>query len=276
MRVVSLLRHVRRMLGRLSRRPDWHEVADGPAAGCEMYLDPGASPSFRAMLAGSYDRDLYAWLGERGLDLDSAVVWDVGAHFGYHSLALAGLTGAEGRVVAFEPNPHVREVLEGNLRRNPLRAERIRIAPMALGAESCEKEIKVACSPFSPRSTGGFVDGTAPPLRKDAYAGFEARTVPVMKGDDWITEEGGAPPSLMKIDVEGAEDRVLAGCSALLGSAGPVLLAEVHTAAAMYRVLAILKGMDYTVELIDTGEEEVRAFLGCHRDPRSSTPPSSQ
>ena len=37
---------------------------------------------------------------------------DIGAHYGVYSVLMAALCGQTGRVVAFEPDPYAREVLE--------------------------------------------------------------------------------------------------------------------------------------------------------------------
>ena len=47
------------------------------------------------------------------------VILDVGAHVGYYTRLFAALTGAAGRVIAFEPHPRTHQVLQANLRRLP-------------------------------------------------------------------------------------------------------------------------------------------------------------
>jgi FkbM family methyltransferase len=59
--------------------------------------------------------------------------WNVGANVGVYALQLAHLVGAAGRVVAFEPNPAAREVLERNIARNSLQS-RVEVVPSAVGS----------------------------------------------------------------------------------------------------------------------------------------------
>ena len=49
------------------------------------------------------------------LDLDGKIVIDIGAHSGRHTLPLAQLVGEKGAVLAFEPLPDIRKLLEVNL-----------------------------------------------------------------------------------------------------------------------------------------------------------------
>lgn len=48
-----------------------------------------------------------------------AVVYDIGAHAGFHTLFCGLLVGPSGRVIAFEPNPENRVSIEGQIRVNP-------------------------------------------------------------------------------------------------------------------------------------------------------------
>ena len=54
----------------------------------------------------------------RGLKAGDTAI-DLGAHCGQYCLIMAELCGPTGNVVAFEPDPHARELLEKNLALNP-------------------------------------------------------------------------------------------------------------------------------------------------------------
>ena len=137
---------------------------------------------------------------------------DVGANSGYFTLLAAGLVGPAGRVIAFEPNPSVRERLERNIDRNGFR-DRVRVSPCALSDRS-EEHVPL----FVPEHDGF---ATLVPTLTHAHsylAGAPAIDVRTSTFDDWIATSGLDVVSLVKIDVEGAEARVLAGMTASLAA----------------------------------------------------------
>ena len=64
-----------------------------------------------------YDALQVAWFTTYLTQGDTAI--DIGAHNGVYSLLMAAKCGDTGHVVAFEPDPYAREVLEKNLGLNP-------------------------------------------------------------------------------------------------------------------------------------------------------------
>ena len=70
----------------------------------------------------------------RGLCMDSLepgmVFLDIGAHVGLYSLPAAGRVGETGRVIAFEPHPSNRGLLEENIDRNEV--ENVTVVPAAV------------------------------------------------------------------------------------------------------------------------------------------------
>src|SRR5262249_21760944 len=85
-------------------KPAWRRVAAGPLAGAELYVATDAVDTWRDMVAGTHDGFLFDAVS-RFHALEGRVCWDIGAHFGYHTLSFAALVGNLGRVIAFEPNP---------------------------------------------------------------------------------------------------------------------------------------------------------------------------
>lgn len=135
---------------------------------------------------------------------------DVGANAGMMSLVASRAVGVGGKVVAFEPNPGPRAAFEENVQRN--RIENIEIRPAGLGAETAELEL------FVPdRSTG---EGTFTKL--EGVAGTVVRC-PVLVGDEALA---GTAPRLIKIDVEGFENKVLLGLRATLEKSRPHICME--------------------------------------------------
>ncbi|MBK9180783.1 MAG: FkbM family methyltransferase [Acidimicrobiales bacterium] len=139
------------------------------------------------------------------------VVVDVGANTGVYALKAGRLVGPSGTVVAIEPNPDMIGWLQGNVRANGLGNVRVRMlaAGERTGAATLW-ENRDAPNSFSL-------------VRRAAGAGFSVLVVPL---DELLAWEGLEHVDLVKIDVEGAEDAVLAGAAGLIERCRPLVIAE--------------------------------------------------
>lgn len=131
---------------------------------------------------------------------------DVGANLGFLSLTASKLVGDNGQVVAVEPNPALAERLETTIVANGI--TNIRQVRAALGAESSE----VALSANGHHGTRKVVEGSGVSLRR---------------GDDIASSIPAGVDLLVKIDVEGYEEQVIAGMASTLGRARTAWLVEV-------------------------------------------------
>ncbi len=130
------------------------------------------------------------------------LLWDIGANIGLYTRIFAEKTGQTGRVYAFEPIP-------------PLYLE--------LCSRTSEfpwvKNEQIALSDFdgSSRMLKGKTDRLG---HLESFAGeadhADSFDVTVMRGDTYC--EASETPNLVKIDVEGFEEEVLAGMSHLLAA----------------------------------------------------------
>jgi FkbM family methyltransferase len=222
-------------------------VEAGPLQGARMMLDV-SRPAFDEMRRGAYDS--FVWSSLPPFDGDTTVI-DVGAHIGYTTLAFAALY-PRSRVIAFEPNPINLERLAGNVDLNPSLGHRITLHQVALGDRKGEALFFSSANVDDETSSGGHLDGITPPLDPQVYtkAGFRSFTVPVRRLDEMAQEGGWGPIGLMKIDVEGAEHLVLAGCSEVLQRSRPVLSIEVHSVTCMLALANILQPLDYELRAV--------------------------
>ena len=138
-----------------------------------------------------------------------SVAFDVGANLGYHTLLLAELVGSEGECYAFEPNSeNCRLILLGRERNQ---FANIRLMPFALSDES-------GWAYFSSHlgSNGGIV------TKQTVASQGHGIIIPV------FTLDGLALPNVdvLKVDVEGAEYKVLRGGEALLTRSRPAIVSE--------------------------------------------------
>ena len=125
------------------------------------------------------------------------VVLDIGANIGLYTLAMSRAVGREGKVVAFEPDPDNLMVLRHNVQAN--HCENVIVAPCALGDQTKEMNL------FQVDEQKGY--------QSFADLGHTGKSVRVSmrRGDDVLRELGVDSPSVVKIDVEGAEPLVLEG-----------------------------------------------------------------
>ncbi len=141
---------------------------------------------------------------------------DVGANVGLFSLVAAARVGSTGRVLACEPAPRMRAMVERNARLNHFR---------------CIETHGVAVADYT--GSAEFVvfegDGSGMSSFQPAnLAGGQVEVVEVTTLDDLISEEERSRVALLKIDVEGAEGSVLRGGRRLIDHVRPDVLIEVE------------------------------------------------
>lgn len=147
--------------------------------------------------------------------------WDIGASLGMYGLVAAQHVGADGVVVAFEPEPVSRGRLEHNVARNEL-DDRVRVLDVALGDRDGELTLSVA---------GHAASGAHSLIAAAHGPAIRDERVRVVRGDDVRAEHGLPAPTVAKIDVEGAELDVARGLvRTLQDDAVRGVLVEMHFA----------------------------------------------
>lgn len=203
----------RRLLDRaLGRGPRVVTVLLGAARGARLELD---LQSEKAYWIGHYESALQDLLREEVRP--GTVFYDVGAHHGFLSVCAARL-GA--RVYAFEPSPDNARRIRRNAELNGLPIEVVEAA--------------------------AWDDEGGASLRAGRWDS-EWRTVPggpvrTVALDDFAASH--PAPDLLKIDVEGAEVRVLRGARRLLSERPPVVVCELHGEREREDAKGLLSGHD--------------------------------
>jgi FkbM family methyltransferase len=240
--------------------PAWHTIAAGELAGLKIFANTAGG--FGEMVNGSYDQFFFDYL--KKLDLAGKTIYDIGSHVGFNALYFAKLVGAEGRVVAFEPNEfnarRFRQILSGN----PELASRITIFELAIANRKGSEDFLFSDNVDGGTSSGSFIESADTLWQKEVYEkqiGFVRKTVPTLPLDQAPTElSTSGQPALIKIDVEGAEYLVLEGGKQLITAARPILLVEIHSIFNMFRVSQLLTELAYEVELLKE-EADGRCFI---------------
>ena len=124
---------------------------------------------------------------------------DVGANWGYFTLAAAHCVGPSGRVIAFEPEPRLFALLEANVAMNALGHVQLH----RVGAAADRRTLR-----FVAFSTTSGNWGESRSIAGAGNADFECEAMAV---DEALDADRVHHVDLIKIDVEGAEVDVLAG-----------------------------------------------------------------
>ena len=194
---------------------------------------------------GVYEPHVVACL--RKICRPGSVAFDIGANVGYHTMLMAHLAGSEGMCYAFEPNSeNCRLILIGK--------EHNHISNLTLMPIALSDEIGFAYFATSLGSNGAFVDqkymamhghGTVVPT-------FTLDSLPLPKVD------------VMKIDVEGAEYKILKGAEKHLLNSRPSIICE-FSMAMTQRVSGVsaetffnwMLGMEYNIYMLDRSHGEI-------------------
>jgi len=138
-------------------------------------------------------------------------VVDVGASLGYYTLLAAKRVGNNGKVIAFEPEPYSFEILKRNIQVNGWKNVQI----FNIAASDREEQLEIT-SPLT-----GLAGSSLHKYLHFRKRTFNCKAVPL---DVFFTGES---PDVVKIDVEGAEVRVLRGMRKVLRD-GVQIICEVH------------------------------------------------
>jgi FkbM family methyltransferase len=213
---------LRTMMERLTR--DWviRRRLSADFSSVPIHVTPSAGLSYLFRSMGSVDSVLLSLVKE--LVSPRAVVWDVGANVGLFSFAAASLAGPEGLVVALEPDAWLVQLLRRSALDQPIGSAPVQVVPAAIASEL---SIRTLCLANRSRAANYLSEfGTT------QTGGTREEQLVVALTLDWLLDSLPAP-SVVKIDVEGAELEVLRGAQRVFETARPVVLCEVIPANAV-------------------------------------------
>lgn len=170
-------------------------------------------------------------------------VVDVGANVGFITSLLAKAVGKTGHVLAFEPHPELYSRLRANIDRfDDGRSGRVTAEPVALSDSEGEDFLVFDSESFARNS------GTAG-LRDTGFArGKESVMVRTGKLDTFII---GKTVTLLKLDVEGAELRVLHGAERALAERRIMAIVYEDFSTATSGIASYLGGFGFSVFYLD-------------------------
>ncbi len=173
------------------------------------------------------------------------VFWDVGANVGRYSWLVREHPGIE-RVILFEPDPTNFALLNRTIERNGIgNCRALQLAVCESSGEAPFLLDRVSGATGSLELTERLTNTFSLHHRYGLEETITCRTASV---DDLI-REGLPPPDFIKIDVERAEARVIAGASDCLARTRPVLIMESRDTS----MLRDLRARGYRVLKLDSG-----------------------
>ena len=220
------------------------------ADGFKYLAEPTSLIGWHVLYFGVYDYENERLL--KSLLRPGGVVLDVGANVGWDTLTMASLVGPSGRVVAFEPNPNVRDRLEENIARNSL--AHVTVLPLALADRSGSVHI------HTPKATDvGAGDGHI--ASKVSATDSSSDTVEVKSEtlDHLWPELRLDRLDLIMVDAEGWDWNVLKGAEATLAKYRPHVLFEYDDSfnsrggGSQQKFEELFVALDYKLEQIERG-----------------------
>ncbi|CAA0115665.1 Uncharacterised protein [Halioglobus japonicus] len=185
------------------------------------------------------------------------VVYDIGANVGVFSLQFCQIVGEHGQVYAFEPE-------ENNLRC----LLQTKVSNKLSNLEVHEKGVGQYTENLFFDRRGGAMSGRV--VDSGSENTENVTQMQVISVDDFVYSQGGRPPSLMKIDVEGNEVKVIDGALRTLEEHHPIIICELHHSIepAVIVIYDVLSKLGYQCFDVDghkpNKDEPLDSFVNVH------------
>ncbi|HER26236.1 MAG TPA: FkbM family methyltransferase [Rhodospirillales bacterium] len=168
-----------------------------------------------------------------------STVIDVGANTGFFTVRFCRWTGPQGRVIAIEPD---RDNLHGLRRRLGKARMGDRVQVIEAGAGDLDGQALLKLNPDHPG---------------DHRLADRGEPIRLMTLDHLLDDGQISPVSLIKIDVQGAEEKVIQGARSMLQQHRPALFVEIDDGALRQmgsgarRLLKLIAGLGYRFHTLD-------------------------
>lgn len=215
------LRHKKAVYKKLC---SYGDVPDAPFAadffGLQYQGNLNNSVEFTLYYMGAFEKPLLFFLRDTMLNLKSSAnesapsFFDIGANIGQHSLFMSLHAG---QVHSFEPYSVVSQKLERHIELNSIS----NIQLHKVGLSNQQEELDFYAPTGRNQGIGSFDAGTVSKGNKNLGK------LALVRGDDYLTQNGLQDIALLKIDVEGFEKNVLTGLKDTLEKSRPIIVVEV-------------------------------------------------
>jgi len=184
------------------------------------------------------------------------VFYDIGANIGFFSCIGARLVGESGHVYAFEPVVKNVNAIRRNVKLN--RFDNVTIIEKAVGRSNGKAQLLLT------KNTGGHTLASA----GAPHNVIDTQTVGVVSVDSLVSTKAIEPPSVVKIDVEGAEVDVLSGMANTIKIYRPIIIYEIddediHAYKQKQENIELhLKRYEYRIEPLEESYPGIRCKVG--------------
>ena len=168
--------------------------------------------------------------------IEKPVILDIGANYGFISLALQSNLTKEAKIFSFEPHPEIASVFQQSVAKNKM--SNITIENVAIGSEDCNVELNLYGQSSNILNVNLKQTGTT--------------TIRQINLDNYLKSKS-IQPNYIKIDVDGYELNVLNGLINTITAFKPIMVIETN---GEYKVLEFLKKCGYTLLDLDLNEFE--------------------
>jgi FkbM family methyltransferase len=190
------------------------------------------------------------WLGHYELPVQKAltrelkegdVFYDIGANAGFFALMAARRVGPKGLCVAFDPDPDNCASMHGQKALNDFQ-NWIIVNEAVSERRGIRRFLRSGAGAATGRLAAVAVDGARP---------TEVESLEVAATTVDLAAQCWPPPTLVKVDVEGAEAEVLRGAERVLREARPTWLIELHGEDQATAVQTLLSAAGYQLWTLD-------------------------
>lgn len=189
--------------------------------GYRMILDlRSVYTEWETYYSGDYDTSVIRSITK--LVKPGSIVLDVGANIGFWTVPLAQAAGSSGVVHSFEPLPSNHARLLRNISLNGMDGI---VRPHKLGLSDCEATLSLS---MQEDFANGSSTGNAAIVIDDSDNVFKNVPIQVRTLDSIRTELSIDRIDLMKVDIEGHEDKFLAGAAESIARLRPLIYIEVN------------------------------------------------
>lgn len=237
-------RPIRRTVEFLSRHIAFNRKLPKRFGALKLRVSPAASLCYYKPLTSANWDDLYDFAHEYVKPGDA--VWDVGANMGIFTFSAAYRAGPTGKVLALEPDSWSVSHLRHSVRMN--RKSHINVDVLQVAISDCLTTERFNIPERNRAASHLAISGGA---GADLIGGIRESHLVVTVTLDWMAQHF-PPPSVLKIDVDGGEMRVLRGGISLIGGCRPIILTEVYERNAD-SVTKFLHELGYTLFDFDHG-----------------------
>ena len=208
-------------------------VRRGPAKGAKWTLAP-----FSNNWRSGGEEDLRAGLKKLS-QLDGAVGWDFGAHFGIATVGMAMQMGKRGEVSAFEPDPGAFRRLAYHVKINKL--DNVRL--FAAAVSSAQGSTRLI-------TTHGLGSSMSHFQYEDEQLDDRSQSIPVetLVPDELVRSGKIRLPDVIKVDVQGHGAKALAGSMESIKRKRPLIIFSNHSPWELDGTRTLLEPLGYQVE----------------------------